>query len=257
MSAPRPRILLTNDDGIYAGGLERLAQALAPVADLWISAPEREHSGMGHALTLHDLLEVLDVERPHAQQALAVRGTPADAVKFAVTTGFAETDFDLVVSGINRGPNTGTNIIYSGTVAAALEGLICELPAVAVSMDVGKVWDFAAAADITADIVDRLLHQPLPSGMILNVNVPNIEREQIKGRRLTRMGFSGYRESYVAAGQSTDGARRYAIDGVFLVKEPGLDYDAAALRDGYVTITPLALDLTAHDQLARDWSHLL
>jgi 5'-nucleotidase len=253
------RLLLANDDGIHAEGLVSLMVELAQDHEVYVTAPAREHSGMGHALTLHQPLEVQDMDLPPARAAIAVRGTPADSVKFALVEEFTDVKFDLVVSGINRGPNTGANLVYSGTVAAALEGVLCGVPAVAFSLDVGQVWDFDAAVRVAARLVEQVLVDPLPRSVALNINIPNLHADEMLPPRVVRMGASGYREFYIAAGRNPDGARRYSIDGIFHIREKELDYDAAALKAGHITITPLQVDFTARGALqpGQRWQHLV
>lgn len=254
-----PRILLTNDDGLGAPGIEALLAELAGFADVWVVAPESERSGVGHGLTLHTPLYVRDVEIPGARGAIAVSGTPADCVKFAVTSRFADVEFDLVASGVNNGPNAGTNVIYSGTVAGAREGVICGIPAIACSVDFGPEPRCVYAAQVAGRIVRRILETPLPEGVWLNVNVPNLPAERIRGMRITRNGTSGFRERYIDEGADESGRRRYRLEGDFILNDPDESYDAAALKAGWISITPLALEATARGEWGEPqaWSHLL
>lgn len=231
----RARILLANDDGIDAPGLAALAEALAPLGELRVSAPRAERSGVGHAVSLHDPISAERRELAGCGQALCVEGTPADAVKLALTTlwpGWA----GLVVSGINPGPNVGLNVFYSGTVAAAAEGAIYGVPAFAISRDVSGYGSFEVPARVARRLAERVLARGLPAGCFLNVNAPAREPA---GWRLARHGLSGFRESYTRQ----DGG--YMIDGVMHVRPEETDSDAAALAAGFVSVTPMALDLTA------------
>ena len=160
-------ILLSNDDGIHSEGIVALERSLAPLAEIYTVAPEREQTSMSHALTLHRPLRVREI----AANRLAIDGTPTDCVKLALT-GLLPVRPDLIVSGINQGPNLGDDIIYSGTVSAALEGALLGLPAIAVSLVSFERFDFKVAADFTAALVERVQHQGMPRAMLLNVNVP-------------------------------------------------------------------------------------
>jgi 5'-nucleotidase len=182
---------------------------------------------------------------PGCQLALAVDGTPADSVKLALAElwpGWA----DLVVSGINRGPNVGVNVFYSGTVGAAAEAAVLGVSAAAVSMDVSERFDFQAAAGHARPVLERLADlTPFPPGTFFNVNLP-ASGVRPRGVRLTRHGRSGFRERYRQAGEvEADGARRWEIRGDFLVEDPDQNYDAAALAAGWISVTPMFLDLTA------------
>jgi len=254
-------LLVTNDDGLAGPGLRVLVEALARLGKVRVAVPREEMSGIGHAVTLHRVLRSAPVEIPPAVAAMYVEGTPADAVKLALTTVFREVPFDLVVSGINRGPNVGVNVHYSGTVGAGLEAVIAGKPAVAVSLDVGPEYDFAPAARIAARLVGQLLARlrraerpPLPLCLI-NVNVPNRPERELRGLRLTRQGLSGFAEFYRPAQQAGD----WEIDGAMQLREESPEYDAIALAQGYVSVTPLGLDLTARpaDPGPDGWSFLL
>ena len=178
------RILLTNDDGIYAKGIEVLAAQLRSVAQVTVVAPDHERSAAGHAITLWDPLRVSTVDRNGAFFGYAVDGTPADCVKIAVQR-LLKKKPDLVVSGINLGPNTGTNVIYSGTVSAALEGAVLGIPSMAVSLATFRQPRFAVAARVATALFLQLRQLRLPPTVVLNVNVPNCPLAQLKGVRVT------------------------------------------------------------------------
>jgi len=271
----RPKILVTNDDGLAAPGLCALFEELAPLARLRAALPLEEMSGVGHAVTLHRTLQSRPVEIPRTEAAFAGEGTPVDAVKLALTTVWRDFRFDLVVSGINRGPNVGVNVLYSGTVAAGLEALVAGIPAVAVSLDVGEGREYAQAARVAARIVRRLLGRldgerarGLPP-FLINVNVPN--RPGPFPWRLTRQGRSGFAEYYLPAEEGGAGEAgppspksrrtgdRWRIGGEMVLREDSPEYDAVALSQGCVSITPLGLDLTlrgAEGEPSR-WGFLL
>ena len=250
------RILLTNDDGIEAPGLAILVEALAPLGEMRACAPRDQRSGVGHAVTLHAPVSVEPAALAGCEEAVRVDGTPADAVKLALTTlwpGWA----DLVVSGINPGPNVGVNVFYSGTVAAAAEAAIAGVPGLAISRDLGEEGltgkDFEVAACVARRLAGRVLERPLPAGCFLNVNAPV---EEPAPWRLARHGLSGFRERYAPDG---DGA--YEIEGVMHVRDGETDTDAAVLAVGCVAVTPMALDLTAGaragDAFDEAWGWLL
>jgi 5'-nucleotidase len=237
-------ILLSCDDGLYAPGTAALAVGLAQLGTVRAAAPGQPSSGAGHAVTLHSPISATPEVLEGCQKAVAVRGTPADSVKLALAElwpGWAH----LAVSGINRGPNVGVNVFYSGTVGAAAEAAVMGLSAVAVSLDVGPDYDFAAAARLVAPVLERLAGLlPFPAGVFFNVNLPATGRP-VRGVRLTRHGMSGFREFYRPAGTpGPEGTRSWQVDGDFLVNDPDGSFDAAALSAGYVSVTPLQLDLT-------------
>lgn len=237
------KILLTNDDGIGAPGLHALARVLARDHELVVAAPDAERSATGHAITLGRPLRRHPVEPVHGATAWAIDGTPADCVKFALLH-LCATPPDLVVSGMNRGPNTGVDIRYSGTVAGAMEAACSGIPAVAVSLgDVTPPLRFDAAAEAARDVIESLLREGFPfERAVANVNVPN--REAPLGVRVTRANRYRYRAAFE---ERTDprGRAYFWMDGHkdFSHDEDPLT-DAIALRDGYVSVTPLAIDPT-------------
>jgi len=231
-------ILITNDDGIHSEGILALEKALQPIAETYTVAPDRVQNSMSHALTLHRPLRVHDL----GSRRLSVDGTPTDCVKLALT-GLLPVRPDLVVSGINKGPNLGDDIIYSGTVSAAIEGALLGLPAIAVSLVTFENFDFRAAAEFTANLVSQIVKKGIPRETLLNVNVPPLSREQLKGWRLTRMGKRHYSENIVER-IDPRGGKYYWIGGDSLgfAQEDGTD--CVAVHEGYVSVTPLQVDLT-------------
>jgi 5'-nucleotidase len=237
-------ILISNDDGIHAEGIVALERSLAALAEIYTVAPEREQTSMSHALTLHRPLRVREVDA----NRLAIDGTPTDCVKLALT-GLLPVRPDLVVSGINKGPNLGDDIIYSGTVSAALEGALLGVPAIAVSLVTFERFDFKVAAEFTAALVQRVQQQGIPSEMLLNVNVPALPREQIKGWRFTRQGKRHYSENIVER-VDPRGKKYYWIGGDDLgfAKDDGTD--CMAVHEGYISVTPLQVDMTNYKSLS-------
>ncbi|HEU4371070.1 MAG TPA: 5'/3'-nucleotidase SurE [Methylomirabilota bacterium] len=232
-------ILVTNDDGVHAAGLAALAEALEPLGEVWVVAPEREQSACGHALTLHRPL------RPHqwGERRFAVNGTPSDCVNLAVL-GFLPERPVLVASGVNHGSNLGDDVTYSGTVSAAMEGTLLGVPSIAVSLVDGG--DLAAAARVARLVAMRALVEGLPPKTLLNVNVP---RQAPRGIRFTRLGHRVYSEKVVEQADPR-GRTHYWLGGGPAQWEALDGTDMGAVHEGFVAVTPLHLDLTNHRALA-------
>jgi len=237
------RFLLSNDDGYFAPGLAALAQGLSPIGEVTVVAPERDRSGASNSLTLDRPLSVR--RAPSGFQY--VNGTPTDCVHLAVT-GLCETAPDFVVSGVNHGPNMGDDTIYSGTVAAAMEGYLLGVPAVAVSLASRNGQHFDTAARVAREVVERMLARPAGGAILLNVNVPDVPYEDLRGWRVCRLGRRHKAEPVIKAANPRGEA-------IYWVGPPGSAQDAAedtdfwAVANGYVSITPLQIDLTAFKQL--------
>jgi len=246
------RILLTNDDGIQAQGLAALLRALGPLGEVWVVAPEREQSASSHALTLSDPLRVRQID----ERRFAVSGTPTDCVLLSVRgiRGVLEPRPELVVAGINHGPNMGDDVTYSGTVAAAIEGRLLGVPAIAFSNTAWLPHHMDASAEIARRLVARSLQDPLPPGSLLNVNIPDLPLDDIQGTAVTHLGKRVYRDEIIA---QTDprGKPYYWIGGDPPVWEPDPASDFGATSAGWVSITPLHLEWTDHGAAARlrDW----
>ncbi len=250
MSGSSLKIILSCDDGLGAEGTLALAGELALLGAVRAAGPERHSSGAGHAVTLNQSVCTVPVDVPHCQEAVAVRGTPADSVKLALAQLWPDWA-DLVVSGINRGPNVGANVFYSGTVGAAAEAAVVGVSGIAVSQDVSDPYDFSGAGRAARPVLERLAALvPFPPGIFFNVNLPRCD-EKPRGPRLTRQGRSGFREYYEPRGDpGADGVRCWDVQGDFQVSDPDETYDAAALAAGFISVTPMFLDLTA-DELRR------
>jgi 5'-nucleotidase len=236
-------ILISNDDGIQSEGLIALEESLRPVGEIYTVAPDRAQSSMSHALTLHRPLRVHEI----APRRMAVDGTPVDCVKLALT-GLLPVRPNLVVSGINKGPNLGDDIIYSGTVSAAIEGALLGLPAIDVSLVTLKDFDFRAAAEFTAHLVSQIQQREIPPKTLLNVNVPPVSKEALKGWRLTRMGKRHYNENIVER-IDPRGGKYYWIGGDDLGFDQEDGTDCLAVHEGYISVTPLQVDLTDYKLL--------
>ena len=243
------KILLSNDDGYLATGINVLADALAEVAELVVVAPDRNHSGASNSLTLHSPLRVHEV----AENRYFVTGTPSDCVHLALS-GLFEEDPDIVISGINHGANLGDDVIYSGTVAAAMEGRYLGLPAIAVSLVGQRPQHFDAAARVVVDLLERLEKNRLPEDILLNVNVPDRPYEDLIGFEATRLGFRHRSEPMVKT-QDPQGRDIYWIGPAGPGQDAGPGTDFHAIEKGAVAVSPIKVDLTRHEALraVRDW----
>jgi 5'-nucleotidase len=238
-----PRILVTNDDGIYSEGLRKLATALGELGEVVIVAPDREQSAASHALTLNRPLRLLQIE----ENEWIVDGTPTDCVNLAILKLFKEHRPDLIVSGINFGPNLGDDVTYSGTISAAFEGALLNVPSIALSTLVGPHFSFDRSAAFAAELTRVALEQHRDPRIILNVNFPNAEFE---GVRITKLGQRIYSEGIIER-LDPRGRKYYWIGGEPPVWHPGEGTDFEAVQNGFVSITPLHLDLTHHASIPR------
>lgn len=237
------RILLSNDDGYQARGLRTLAEHLQPIATVVIVAPDRNRSGASNSLTLETPLRVEQVD----DNVYYVNGTPTDCVHIAVT-GLLDEQPDMLISGINHGANLGDDVLYSGTVAAAMEGRFLGIPAIAVSLVLGEGGYFATAAALLRRLVERSLVDPLPADAILNMNVPDVPLESVRGIRTTRLGFRHKSEPVVRA---LDPKNRpiYWIGPAGAGQDAGPGTDFHAVAESCVSVSPIKVDLTAHAAL--------
>jgi 5'-nucleotidase len=238
-----PRILVTNDDGIYSEGIRKLAKALQDVGEVTIVAPDREQSAASHALTLNRPLRLLQLE----EREWIVDGTPTDCVNLAVLKLMREKRPDIVVSGINFGPNLGDDVTYSGTISAAFEGALLNIPSMAFSALVGEHFSFARCAVFAAELVRIAIEEHRDPQIILNVNFPVSE---FQGVRITRLGKRVYSEGVIER-LDPRGRKYYWIGGEPPTWHPGQGTDFEAVQEGHVSITPLHLDLTHHESMAR------
>lgn len=246
-------ILLTNDDGIDSPGLHALAAALKSCGNLYVIAPSSNRSAVGHGITVGRPLLVEEVSLPDGQLAHSTDGTPSDCVRLAAL-GLIKIKPDLVVSGINMGENLGDDITYSGTVSAALEGVINGIPSIAVSMVSRSGFRFETAAEFTAKLVAFLSDRKLEKHTFLNINVPNLMKDEIRGVEVTKLGQRIYREKLNVA--KDDGGRTlYVIEGdepTFHMEE-GTDF--SAIRRNCISLTPLHVDMTDYRFMddIKDW----
>ena len=237
------KILVSNDDGYLARGIVALADALSEIAEVIVVAPDRNHSGASNSLTLHSPLRVHEVEK----NRYFVNGTPSDCVHLALS-GFLDEDPDIVVSGVNHGANLGDDVIYSGTVAAAMEGRFLGLPAIAVSLVGRHATHFETGARVAADLVRRLEKHPLPRDFMLNVNVPDLPYDELRSVETARLGFRHRSEPLVPM-TDPQGKRIYWIGPAGEGQDAGPGTDFAAVESGAVSVTPLKVDLTRHEAL--------
>jgi 5'-nucleotidase len=233
-------ILITNDDGYSARGIEILTQELSQVADVSVVAPERDKSGASNSLTLKRPLRVKDL----GQGCFYVDGTPTDCVHLALS-GLLESQPDMVVSGINAGPNLGDDVLYSGTVAAAMEGRYLGLPAIAVSLAGRPATHFETAAVITRRVIERLMVNPLPDDTLLNVNVPDVPIEDIVAVQATRLGFRHKAEPMIEQSDPY-GRPLYWVGPPGEAQDAGEGTDFHALEQCMASVTPMQIDLTRH-----------
>ena len=237
------KILLSNDDGYQARGLRLLVDALAPLAEISVVAPERNRSGASNSLTLDYPLHAETAENGF----IRVDGTPTDCVHLAIT-GLLEEEPDMVIAGLNAGANLGDDVLYSGTVAAATEGRFLGLPAIALSMNDHNPGYYETGARVAAELVDSLLREPLAPDSIINVNIPDLPYESLKGYRVTRLGHRHKAEPVV---RSVDPRGRiiYWVGPAGGEQDAGPGTDFHAVREGWVSVTPLQVDLTRHSAI--------
>jgi 5'-nucleotidase len=243
------KILLSNDDGYHAAGLAALASAVGELAEIVIVAPDRNQSGASHSLTLHSPLRVSQA----SAGVYFVNGTPTDCVHLAIT-GLLDYEPDMVVAGINHGSNLGDDVLYSGTVAAAIEGRFLGLPAIAVSLTGESLQHFATAAKAACTLIRHLQSHPLPADTILNVNVPDVPYAQLKGYQATRLGFRHRAEPVVKA-LDPKGQPIYWVGPAGAGQDAGPGTDFNAVAEGFVSVTPIQVDLTRYDAIGTlgDW----
>lgn len=243
------RILISNDDGIHAPGIAALYNAVKDLGEIHVVAPDTERSAVGHAITISDPLKTRKVFKNDAFFGYAVGGTPADCVKLAISALLPEPP-DLIISGINLGPNAGISIVYSGTVSGATEGTILGVPSMAVSLATFKDPIWATAAHVAREMAIRVHRDGLPQDTLLNVNVPNVPLDRIEGIQVTRMARSRYIETFE---RRTDprGNEYYWMDGELTLLDDATQTDIQALRENQVSLTPLWFDLTHQASMAH------
>ncbi len=252
----KPLILVTNDDGIVAPGIKALISVMKTIGDVVVVAPDRPQSAMGHAITINSTLHIdkmLDYEG--VQEAYSCSGTPVDCVKLGVHE-ILKRKPDLCVSGINHGSNSSINVIYSGTMSAAVEAGIEGIPAIGFSLlDYNWNADFESIKSFVKTITLQVLQNGLPKGVVLNVNFPKLTQAEIKGVKICRQANASWIEEFDKR-TNPQGKEYYWLTGRFVNEDPGDDTDEWALENGYVSVVPVQFDLTAHQAIAnlKTWS---
>ncbi|MGI9559027.1 MAG: 5'/3'-nucleotidase SurE [Thermodesulfobacteriota bacterium] len=237
----RTRILISNDDGINSPGIEALAQSLSSIGEVIVVAPDRDQSAASHALSIHRPLRAEKV----APNRYSVDGTPTDCVNLAVNGLIEGRRPDLVVSGINKGANVGDDVTYSGTVSAAMEGTLLRIPSIAVSTSGKSDFNFEPAADYARAVAEFVLKNGLPNNTMLNLNVPNMPTEEIKGVKITKQGKRYYDDKIIKK-KDPRGRNYYWIGGDELAFRKTPDSDILSLKNGWISVTPIKLDFTDH-----------
>ena len=252
----KPLILVTNDDGITAPGVRNLINFMNEIGEVIVVAPNSPQSGKGHAITINSTLsfEELNLEGP--QRDFSCSGTPVDCVKMALDKILPRRP-DIVVSGINHGANSSINVIYSGTMSAAVEAGVEGLPAIGFSLlDFSWEADFMQAKDFIQDIVRKTLKNPMPKGVVFNVNIPNLTKEEIKGVKICKQANAKWEESFDER-INPHGKKYYWLTGYFNNMDESEDADETALANGFISIVPVKFDLTAYeyiDQLRAEYN---
>ena len=247
MKPKKPLILVTNDDGITAPGIRALIEIATAFGDVVVVAPDAPQSAMGHAITINDTIYCnrIGVEKNTPQKEYSCSGTPVDCVKIAINE-LLDRKPDICLSGINHGSNSSINVIYSGTMSAAVEAGTVGIPSIGFSLlDYGMDADFESAKKYIKLMVEKCLTKGLPKGVVLNVNIPKLPKEKIKGIKVCRQADAHWQEKFDKR-TSPLGKDYYWLTGEFINKDKGEDTDEWALANGYVSVVPVQFDLTAH-----------
>ena len=247
----RPLILVTNDDGITAPGIRHLVESIADLGEVVVVAPDSHQSGMGHAITISNILKMAPHEFGMAGiQAYKTSGTPVDCVKLAIYK-ILKRKPDLLLSGINHGSNSSINVIYSGTMSAAVEGALEGIPSLGFSLcDFAEDADFRASRDVVRSLTVEALERGTPAGTCLNVNIPKLAPEDIQGMRICRQAAGHWADAFEER-EAPGGRTYYWMTGSFTDIDKGQDTDEWSLRNGFVSIVPVQFDLTAHHAMAE------
>jgi 5'-nucleotidase len=247
-------ILITNDDGIAAEGIKALAQSLKSIARVVVVAPERERSAVGHAITMHKPLRAKRVTYyGDGIHAWSVNGTPSDCVKLGIEV-LAKDKPDLVFSGINRGPNLGTDVLYSGTVSAAIEAVMMGVPSAALSLTSYEYDDYSFASKFAVSLASNMFKEGIPEDTLLNVNIPAVSEGEINGVRITKLGSRRYKNSFQAR-LDPHGQEYYWMSGEAVDENNDSDCDINLIFENYITITPIHFELTRFNyiEILKGW----
>ncbi|ATL44523.1 5'/3'-nucleotidase SurE [Elizabethkingia sp. HX WHF] len=251
----KPLILVTNDDGITAPGIRNLISFMNEIGEVVVVAPDSPQSGKGHAITINSTLTYEEISMEGPQKDYSLSGTPVDCVKFALDKILTRKP-DLVVSGINHGANSSINVIYSGTMSAAVEAGVEGLQAIGFSLlDFSWDADFSQAKTFIQNIVKKVLENPIPKGIVLNVNIPKLPAEEIKGIKVCKQANAKWEESFDER-VNPHGKKYYWLSGYFNNMDKSEDADETALSDGYISVVPVKFDLTAYEYL-KDLQNVL
>ena len=250
-----PKILITNDDGIFSDGILALWQALSTIGETLVVAPNQERSASSHSITLNDPIRTQHIEIKKGFNGWSVNGTPADCVKIAVRT-ISDNLPDLVVSGINHGSNLGKNVLYSGTVSAAAEGTMLGIPSIAISLASNKADDFNLSKRTAVEMAKFALERKLPQGTFLNVNITSCRTNEVKGKKITKQGNQFFDDYYE---ERLDPRKRsyYWIKGDIVDPDTTYEYDGKAVEDNYISITPMQLTLTNEKYISKIKNYFL
>ena len=244
----KPLILVTNDDGITAPGIRNLVNFMNEIGEVIVVAPNSPQSGKGHAITINQTLTFEEINLDGPQKDYSLSGTPVDCVKFALDKILTRKP-DIVVSGINHGSNSSINVIYSGTMSAAVEAGVEGLQAIGLSLqDFSWDADFTQAKEFIQNIVKKVLDNPLPKGIVLNVNIPKLLKDEIKGVKVCKQANAKWEESFDER-INPHGKKYFWLSGYFNNMDQSEDADETALSQGYISIVPVKFDLTAHEFL--------
>lgn len=244
----RPLIFVTNDDSLHAKGIASLVEAARPFGDIVVIAPDKPQSGMGHAITIHDPLRLYPEHLFDGIEAYSCSGTPVDCVKLGVYE-ILHRKPDLLLSGINHGSNASTNVLYSGTMSAAVEGAMEHIPSIGFSLDnFDHEADFSTAKLVAEKVIGNVLANGLPTGVCLNVNIPNVLPADLKGIKVCRQAYAFWEDRFDKR-QDPFGKTYYWLTGTFDMQEESTDTDLYYLANGYATVVPTQFDLTAHSAI--------
>jgi 5'-nucleotidase len=244
----RPLIFITNDDSLLARGIAALVEAARPFGDIVVIAPDKPQSGMGHAITIHDPIRLYAADLFEGIEAYSCSGTPVDCVKLGIYE-ILHRKPDLLLSGVNHGANTSTNVLYSGTMSAAVEGAMEHIPSIGFSLDnFDPHADFSAAIKVAQTLIPNVLKNGLQQGVCLNVNIPNVTADNLKGVKVCRQAYAFWEDKFDKR-VDPSGRTYYWLTGKFDAQEDAQDTDLYAISQGYASVVPTQFDLTAHSAI--------
>lgn len=249
------KVLITNDDGIFAEGIYKLAKALSVKHKVFVVAPDRQRSATGHAITMHHPLRSNKIKFFDTDiSAWSIDGTPADCIKLAIEAILKEKP-DFVISGINDGPNLGTDVLYSGTVSAAIEGAIHGIQSMAISMADTQNINYNIGAEFANNMVNKLIDNKLPKDTLLNINIPTCKKEELQGVKITTLGVRRYKNSFVER-VDPRGQAYYWLGGEIIEENQSENSDVNSVKDKYISVTPIHYDLTDYDlnETMKKWN---